>query len=1250
MTMRLFDLDGPIPASFVNLTRLQKVDFFNNTLQGPVPVLFSEMPDLFYLDLGYNDFVGTVPIEYNTLGKMRNLSLNQNHLIGTLPTLAASTNLFGLFISENQLSGTILDSYANFKGLSILRVGDNLLNGTIPAFLGNLVNLTALGLYRNAFTGALPDLSRLNNLASLAVAVNQLHGTVPSYFGRMPRLVQLLLTSNHFTGPIPAELCESKSLVQLYLNINDLTGSLPVQLGSVRSLRALRVDDNQLTGPIPASIVNATNLAILNFASNELTGALPSAMGQLKLLQQFDASYNSLTGTIPASTSELRVMQNFSVASCYLSGPIPEEIGHMTALQYLALFDNFLTSTLPATLKHAQNLIVLLLHNNRLSGSLLGVFNASLQTRVSTVQLSENGFTGDLPVELFALPQLETAILGTNCFQGKLPAAMCNASSLQTLSLNGLRSGAPCRKSLFPLISKAYTLTHPIQNGIPTCLFEMASLNTLQISGSGMTSTLPSEIKIGTNLIALALSHNKLTGTIPHVFQHRIWYNLDLSSNKLQGTLCEDFATVAPELTNSTLLRFSFRFNSTNIEERYRTTAALSLSDNRLSYKVPNILEEMENISVLTGNLFGCELDHSDLPEHDSGRYAYNCGSNSFNASYTAYMCCVGLALIIISGLYYWRERFLSYMDILELKRTVNKWISFSHLYRDSSGQAIMRRYESVLLMADELCKIGAYCTAYIIVLQLPVYCSFDAFYGTHTYEYAWSASAAFLSGDAAASFLIASFAVLLVMVLYLVKRVMEKMGRVYAEAKRHDSIQSIEVIPDDHEGATSMKKVAIFATYLTVNITIVSLVHVGYVIAIMSATSFYKTLAQLALSAFRLMWSTYGSQYLIRGVQSRLARSDAEVWKTKDAWFFALQLLVQMLNTVVIPCLVVLAISPDCFHYAFVSAADVRSSYFYDDCHIYGTKFGCIAPDYRVATTTFSAPFTYSYECSASWITFYAPALVYTGLFTTFVNPILDIFKRYIVVQVPRESKWFWLVDKVVPKILRPVNADTVQYDKVYNPLRPYFDANFLLLTVTSYLGLLLTFGFVFPPLAFVLLLAMYSTVYTSRLHVGRFLSEAVADNLYQYTTIIEKECLGISWRFLRGVRVIIAVMAGFYALFVFDTLGDKHGAKKSAAVVTVIFAMPLFFWACVSAYDWYQARYHPDSRHRSYSVGDFGGTAAAMRKMFGGIELGDVTNEASPDRNVHTVNPIAVNRPPPDHSTVERNAILDEVDLNSR
>jgi Leucine-rich repeat (LRR) protein len=1203
-------MTGTIPESIGNLTAVQAVGFWINSLYGTIPTTFGKMHLLVSLDLGYNELTGTIPSQLNTLPALRQLYIDKNHLIGTLPTLeGTSADMTIIYLSRNYLTGTIPASYARFTKLSIFRIGQNFLNGTIPSYLETMVNMTLLGLYQNAFTGTLPNLSGMTQLTSLVIATTYLHGTVPAYFGSLPSLQQLVLTDNYYTGTIPDSIYESKSLQQLYLNYNQLTGSLSDLIGNIKTLTSLRVGFNQLTGTLPASISKAVNLTLLSFASNLFTGTLPPEFGDLVRMTKLDVSNNQLTGTIPAGVCQLTAMLNFTASGCFFTGTIPADIGSLATMEVLALNDNLLTSTLPASLQRAAGLEVLLLHANQLTGTISGKFNKTLQTRLSTVQLSENGFTGDIPEDLFELPALQTAILGTNCFQGTLPAAMCDAPNLRTLSLNGLVSGAACRKPLFP-ISGAYLASRPIRNGLPSCLFQMNVLDTLQVCGNGITGSLPDDIELGANLIALALSHNKLTGTIPHVFQHRMWYDLDLSSNKLKGTLSADFASVAP---NESVSSYLFQANSSDVYQRYYSTAALAMSDNRLSSKIPGVIANMVNISILSGNLFDCNLDHSDLPQHDGNQYSYTCGSNSFNASYATYLGCLLVTLATVALIYYFRERLYAYADIATIVRSVKTWLNFCSLHQDDSGHTIMPRYQCVQMMADELCTTGVYCTVYILAIQLPLSVFFDRYYSTHTYEYAWTVSVAFLSGDAATAFLIVSFSAMLVLLLISFQRAMETMKKAYKEARRKDAVRSIRIVPDDHESVTSLRKWAIFAVYLTVNITIVSLVDVGYVYAVIRAASFYKTLAQLALSAFRLVWSTFGTTYLIRGVQRRLAKTEAEFWKMKDARFFYLQLLIQLLNTVIIPSLVVFAISPDCFHFAFVSPQVITSTYVYDDCQLYTTSVGCVVPDYRVATTAFHPPFTYSYECSASLITFYAPALVYTALFVTFLSPLIDYGRRNLFIHTSRESPVFWMVDKFVPRILRPVNVGTVKFDKKYDLLRPYFDANFLLLTVTSYLGLLLTFGLVFPPLAFVLLLSMYSTVYLSRVQVGRFLTDAVADNLHHYVDTIEKECLGITWRFLRCVRVIIAVMAGFYALFVFDALGDKHGAKDSFAIILVVFAIPVLLWGAVLLYEYRAARLNPVMDPR---------LPFALGELSAAVEMGPLSDDRTGSKDEQIVN----------------------------
>ena len=52
-----------------------------------------------------------------------------------------------------------------------------------------------------------------------------------------------------------------------------------------------------------------------------------------------------------------------------------------------------------------------------------------------------------------------------------------------------------------------------------------------------MSGSLPDDAPLGSALTNLALSHNLLKGNIPLVFQERPWSELDLSFNRLSGTL-----------------------------------------------------------------------------------------------------------------------------------------------------------------------------------------------------------------------------------------------------------------------------------------------------------------------------------------------------------------------------------------------------------------------------------------------------------------------------------------------------------------------------------------------------------------------------------------------------------------------------------------------------------------------------------------------------------------------------------------
>ena len=80
-------------------------------------------------------------------GRVNRLYLSSNQLTGTIPReLGNLANLDGLYLSSNQLTGTIPRELGNLANLDGLYLSSNQLTGTIPRELGNLANLETLNL------------------------------------------------------------------------------------------------------------------------------------------------------------------------------------------------------------------------------------------------------------------------------------------------------------------------------------------------------------------------------------------------------------------------------------------------------------------------------------------------------------------------------------------------------------------------------------------------------------------------------------------------------------------------------------------------------------------------------------------------------------------------------------------------------------------------------------------------------------------------------------------------------------------------------------------------------------------------------------------------------------------------------------------------------------------------------------------------------------------------------------------------
>ena len=204
------------------------------------------------------------------------------------------------------------------------------------------VVITGIHLQGNDLVGALPvvELSFLSDLRHLDVGVNLLSGALPS---NLPgQLTYLELYKNEFTGTLPDTYSEMVELEYLRASFNHLSGTLPQNIGALTKLTNLNLEENFLTGSFPDSIWNLSHLEVFNFdTQREMTGTISTMIGNFRNLTIL--LVNTLNGLTGKSTLE---KVSYAVCVCrvgpkrltrtffyrYSTGSIPTEVGYLTKL------------------------------------------------------------------------------------------------------------------------------------------------------------------------------------------------------------------------------------------------------------------------------------------------------------------------------------------------------------------------------------------------------------------------------------------------------------------------------------------------------------------------------------------------------------------------------------------------------------------------------------------------------------------------------------------------------------------------------------------------------------------------------------------------------------------------------------------------------------------------------------------------------------------------------------------------------
>ena len=1180
-----YNLFGPLPSSISNFTQLQTLNLYDNGVTGSIPNTITTLSLLEILNLGNNLLIGSIPCNIGNMIHLHVIELSDNPL----------------------LTGPLPDTISNLTLLTILSIGHCHITGTIPLLYNKLINLIIMDLNDNILTGTLNhklfNTNAISKLTYLNLATNQFTGTIPSTISTLTSLQQLLLFTNQFNGSIPASLGNLTQVTNFYLYENILTGSIAESMIlTMYSLVDFDVLNNLLTGTLPSANTwsNCTQLTGLELGINFFSGTIPDNLGDIiPQLIQLDLDLNLLTGSIPDSLGNMiNISGELSLYGNFLTGTLPITLGNLYLVEFILLDSNLLTGTIPNTYNFHNNtdLLFFWLNQNYFTGTipntlsgLTGIMSIQLNDnlfsgtipsnwifeRINSIDFSNNMLTGSIPSNMFeystysltyvnfysnsitgTIPEtmtssifLEFLILSLNCFTGKLPSTLCSSEYLSEVILDGLHSSTSCLQHALPVIlpHSGIIASNNVYGTIPICLFQQDSLQYLHLGGNSFSGSLPSDLPpLTTTLNQLVLSSNDLTGSIPDsIWKSSIIY-LDLSLNRLQGTL--------PDYMLSHVT-----YNDDSIDNNDNITIKLHV--NQLSGSIPSILHNLPsgNINILEGNMFSCNINRNNLPQHDPKYKDYNCGSDRTNYTLLTFACILGIMICCC-----WL--------IQSLRQSIILWCS-SYSECDSNNTKRGRLDSMLTHIRNLVLRV----LVYIWIVCILLYGILSISYSNYTESYIWAISAIYKSGELPA----------ILMVVCLIGTVGIIAWTLYKWSITHEPVESINKADVPVNAGTWFHKI-LMSLVIVVNITVVMTINALYVSATrLNYTTDQLTAIALSISVFKVIWNyvLYNCGSLI-GILCKSRKPDGIIDINDDAFVLTDGVLVSLclFNNIIAPFLAEMFVSSDCLLYIISEAPSLTFSYFQFTCTNLAGGFSCNYQNSESQTPVIPA-FHYSHQCSFALVSSYSYIFIMRYTISGLVEPLIIWMLRRSTRNRMQCNKWLSLPLLLLPPLwkLELTNTKLVGDDKsesnydidqptlisteryLFHPggrLRQRFVAN-----MVTDISMLVCFGTLFPPLAIIIGLSIYKDTVDVTLAIGRFNQMIncdggikVRDRLIKIRDAVFVELIAAEDEIVSGVWNGMWIASIIWAFVLFDALSSSVGNNNVSSVwiVVVMFCIP--------------------------------------------------------------------------------------------
>ncbi|XP_009603090.1 probable inactive leucine-rich repeat receptor-like protein kinase At3g03770 isoform X1 [Nicotiana tomentosiformis] len=256
--------------------------------------------------------------------------------------------------------------------------------------------------------------------------------------------------------------------------------SFVTTLTRLNSLKVLTLVSLGIWGPLPDKIHRLSSLELLDMSSNFLFGSVPFQMSRLIKLHTLTFDGNFFNDTVPNWLDSLTNLTILSLKNNRLKGQFPISVSKITTLTVIVLSHNVISGKLP-DLTALSKLLLLDLRENHLDSEL-----PPLPKGVTTVLLSSNAFSGEIPVEFGTLNQLQHLDLSNNSLDGMPPADLFSLPNISYLNLasNVLSGSLPDHLSCGGELGFVDISDNRLVGRLPSCLNTISDKRIVKVGGN----------------------------------------------------------------------------------------------------------------------------------------------------------------------------------------------------------------------------------------------------------------------------------------------------------------------------------------------------------------------------------------------------------------------------------------------------------------------------------------------------------------------------------------------------------------------------------------------------------------------------------------------------------------------------------------------------------------------------------------------------------------------------------------------